>query len=76
MCNMANALIVSISFVAYFATSVPVMAEDTEDYSSYLALQTSDPSRNESSFIRANWGTESEAAKEGGKYLLPVVFGL
>ena len=71
MCNMANALIVSISFVAYFATSVPVMAEDTEDYSSYLALQTSDPSRNESSFIRANWGTESEAAKEGGKYLLP-----
>ena len=71
MCNMANALIVSISFVAYFATSVPVMAEDTEDYSSYLALQTSDQSRNESSFTRANWGPNLEAAKEGGKYLLP-----
>ena len=71
MCNMANALIVSISFVACFATSVPVMAEDTEDYSSYLALQTSDLSRNESSFTRANWGPNLEAAKEGGKYLLP-----
>ena len=68
---MANALIVSISFVAYFATSVPVMAEDTEDYSSYLAMQTSDKDRSESSLFRANWGASNETARVGGKYLLP-----
>lgn len=71
MCNAAYVSIAVMSVAACSVVSLPVEAADTKDYSSYLALQTSDPSRNESSFIRANWGPNLEAAKEGGKYLLP-----
>ena len=73
---MANALIVSISFVACFATSVPVMAEETEDCSFYLALQASDANRNDSSFTKANWGPEKKVAEAGGKYFVPAGMAL
>ena len=71
MCNAAYVSIAVMSVAACSVVPLPVEAADTEDYSSYLALQTSDLSRNESSFTRANWGPNLEAAKEGGKYLLP-----
>lgn len=71
MCNAAYVSMTTISAAAYLAMALPLLAADTEDYSSYLAMRTSDPNREESSFMRANWGPESEAAKEGGRYLLP-----
>ena len=72
MFNMANVVAAAVSFVAYFVISLPVMAADTEVYSTYLALQTSDQNRNYSSFTRANWGDGNEVAKAGGKYYVPV----
>lgn len=57
--------------VAYSATTLCALAADTEDYSTYLALQSSDQNRNNSSFTRANWGEGKEIAKAGGKYYVP-----
>lgn len=71
MCNMAYVPMVAMSAVAFSAMTLPMAAADAEDYASYLALQTSDVSRNESSFIRANWGQANEIAKEGGRYIVP-----